>query len=516
MCRLDPAPVAHRIDTRGDASRPRPTSTIAKCATARRTTETALASAPAKSATRDAIDVITLGCRLNTFESEVMRQNAAAAGIADAGRPVVVVNTCAVTGEAVRQARQTIRRTARDRPEARIVVTGCAAQIDPDAFAAMPEVAHVIGNDLKMRPETFGALAAGALERVAVNDIMSVRETAGHLEAGFGHRARAYVQVQNGCDHRCTFCIIPFGRGNARSVPMGEVVRQISTLVDAGHAEVVLTGVDLTSYGVDLPGTPKLGDLVAKVLKLVPDLSRLRLSSIDQVEVDPALMDAIAGDVRVMPHLHLSLQSGDDMILKRMKRRHLRDDAIRFCQDVRAVRPDVVFGADIIAGFPTETDAMFANTLDIVTACGLTYLHVFPFSPRDGTPAARMPQVDGPTIRTRAEQLRATGQARLERHLDSRIGSTLRVLVERIDGPRWRGRAEAFEEVEGIVPAGTALATGDIVPARITGRCGRHLAGQLICAGQADGMPAQQRRALAENVADVGGAGRSGSWPDQT
>ncbi|MBC7157166.1 MAG: tRNA (N(6)-L-threonylcarbamoyladenosine(37)-C(2))-methylthiotransferase MtaB, partial [Rhodobacteraceae bacterium] len=345
----------------------------------------------------------THGCRLNLYETEAMREMAAAAGLADA----VIVNTCAVTAEAVRKARQEIRRARRAHPDAPIIVTGCAAQTEPETFAAMPEVTRVIGNAEKMRPETWAALMPdliGQTERVQVDDIMSVRETAGHLIDGFG-RHRAYVQVQNGCDHRCTFCIIPYGRGNSRSVPAGVVVEQIMRLVDRGFAEVVLTGVDLTSWGADLPGAPRLGDLVRRVLRLVPGLARLRLSSIDSIEADPALMEAIATEKRLMPHLHLSLQAGDDLILKRMKRRHLRDDAIRFCAEVRALRPDVVFGADIIAGFPTETEAAFENSLRLVEDCGLTWLHVFPYSPRNGTPAARMPQVAGAAIRERAARL---------------------------------------------------------------------------------------------------------------
>ncbi|MEM8956193.1 MAG: tRNA (N(6)-L-threonylcarbamoyladenosine(37)-C(2))-methylthiotransferase MtaB [Pseudomonadota bacterium] len=395
----------------------------------------------------------TFGCRLNAYETAAMTELAETAGLRDA----IVVNTCAVTAEAVRKGKQEIRKLKRANPESEVIVTGCAAQTDPQAFAAMPEVARVIGNAEKMRAETWEALAApdliGETERVQVDDIMSVRATAGHLIDGFGMRARAYVQVQNGCDHRCTFCIIPYGRGNSRSVPAGVVVEQIARLVDRGYNEVVLTGVDLTSWGSDLPGRPRLGDLVRRILKLVPDLPRLRISSIDSIEADPALMEALATERRLMPHLHLSLQAGDDMILKRMKRRHLRDDAIRFCADARTLRPDIVFGADIIAGFPTETEAMFEASLALVEECGLTWLHVFPYSPRAGTPAARMPQVAGSTIRARAARLRAAGGACVALHLAAQRGRTHRVLMEtaRI------GRTEQFTPVhlDGDAPVGS-------------------------------------------------------------
>ena len=375
-------------------------------------------------------ELITLGCRLNAYESEVMRQHASQAGLDNS----VIVNTCAVTAEAVRQARQTIRRARRENPGARIIVTGCAAQTEPETFANMPEVDHILGNSEKMRPETFVMFAengSNASERIQVDDIMSVRETAGHLIDGFATRSRAYVQVQNGCDHRCTFCIIPYGRGNSRSVPAGEVVQQIQRLVDRGVREVVLTGVDITSYGPDLPGKLSLGKLVQKILDCIPDLGRLRLSSIDSIEADPALLDAITNNPRVMPHLHLSLQAGDNMILKRMKRRHLREDAIAFCEAVQAVRPEVAFGADLIAGFPTETEAMFENTLDLVEACNLTWLHVFPFSPRQGTPAARMPQLARSIVKERAARLRATGATRLEKFLAPQVGTSTTVLVEK-------------------------------------------------------------------------------------
>ncbi len=402
----------------------------------------------------------TLGCRLNAYETEAMKELAAAAGITDA----VVVNTCAVTAEAVRKAKQEIRRLSRENPAATIIVTGCAAQTEPETFAAMPEVSRVIGNTEKMQAATWAGLAVpdliGTTERVQVDDIMSVVETAGHLIDGFG-RHRAYVQVQNGCDHRCTFCIIPYGRGNSRSVPAGVVVDQIKRLVDKGFLEVVLTGVDLTSWGADLPGLPRLGDLVMRILRLVPDLARLRISSIDSIEADDALIGAIATEPRLMPHLHLSLQAGDDMILKRMKRRHLRDDAIRFCEDARCLRPDMVFGADIIAGFPTETEDMFAQSLRLIEDCGLTFLHVFPFSARKGTPAARMPLVNGAVIKDRAARLRAAGATALARHLALQQGATHRVLME----SRRMGRTEQFTEVD----FGTDQPEGQIVTAEIIG-----------------------------------------------
>jgi threonylcarbamoyladenosine tRNA methylthiotransferase MtaB len=405
------------------------------------------------------IETITFGCRLNTLETEVMRTKAAEAGLADA----VIINTCAVTAEAVRQARQTIRRTRRERPDVKIVVSGCAAQTEPGTFAAMDEVDLVLGNEEKLTSAAYAplGLAIAAHERVKVADIMDVRETAGHLVSGMDGHTRSFVQVQNGCDHRCTFCIIPYGRGPSRSVPMGAIVEQIRQLVATGHAEIVLTGVDMTAYGADLPGKPTLGTLVATILRLIPELPRLRLSSIDTIEVDDALMRAIAEDERLMPHLHLSLQAGDDMILKRMKRRHGRDDAIRFCAEVRRLRPDIVFGADIIAGFPTETEAMFENSLAMVDECGLTHLHVFPFSPRPGTPAARMPQLDPATIKTRAARLREKGKATLQAHLAREVGATRRVLMEK----GGVGRTEHFTPVS--MPG---IAAGTIVPAHIVGR----------------------------------------------
>jgi threonylcarbamoyladenosine tRNA methylthiotransferase MtaB len=409
----------------------------------------------------------TLGCRLNAYESEAMREMVEAAGIENA----IVVNTCAVTSEAVRKSQKEIRRLRRENPGGKVIVTGCAAQTEPDRFAKMPEVDVVLGNTEKMQPDTWAKLAMGATEPVQVDDIMSVRETAGHLIDGFG-RNRAYVQVQNGCDHRCTFCIIPFGRGNSRSVPAGVVVEQISRLVDRGFNEVVLTGVDLTSWGDDLPGAPALGNLVRRILKLVPGLPRLRISSIDSIEVDPELMEAIATEPRLMPHLHLSLQAGDDMILKRMKRRHLRDDAIRFCSEARKLRPDMTFGADIIAGFPTETDEMFENSLKLVEDCSLTWLHVFPYSQRPGTPASRMPQVPGTTIRERAAALRAAGDAAVQNHINSLVGRRSSVLME---APRM-GRTESFAEVV----FETDHLEGSLVEASLTGLQGHCLQAEAL------------------------------------
>ncbi|SNY90600.1 threonylcarbamoyladenosine tRNA methylthiotransferase MtaB [Cohaesibacter sp. ES.047] len=411
------------------------------------------------------IKVLTFGCRLNTYESEVMKKQAGEAGLENA----ILVNTCAVTGEAVRQARQQIRRAKRENPDARIIVTGCAAQTEAERFAEMDEVDLVLGNDDKLKSESYKSVpdfGVPAPEKIRVNDIMSVRETALHLIDGLEGRARAFVQIQNGCDHRCTFCIIPFGRGNSRSVAMGPIVDQIAKLVDNGYREVVLTGVDITSYGADLPGTPKLGALVKAILKHVPALERLRISSIDSVEADPDLMDAIANDARLMPHLHLSLQSGDNLILKRMKRRHDRDHSIKFCNDVRALRPDMVFGADIIVGFPTETEEMFQRSLDIVEECGLTHLHVFPFSARPGTPASRMPAVKGPVIRERAARLREAGDAALARHLNDQVGQKVQLLVER----NGLARTEQFTLTEI-----TTGAPGEIVPARIVDATHRHL-----------------------------------------
>ena len=411
------------------------------------------------------LDLVTFGCRLNTFESEVMRRHAADAGLDDA----VIVNTCAVTGEAVRQARQAIRKARRTKPDAKIIVTGCAAQLEPEAFAAMPEVDRVLGNTEKLRADSFGISAD---QPVQVNDIMGVREVAGHLVDGFDGRARAFVQVQQGCDHRCTFCIIPFARGNSRSVPMGAVVEQARRLVENGYREVVLTGVDITSYGADLPGRPGLGALCRRLLAALPELPRLRLSSIDSVEVDDELMNLIAEEPRLMPHLHLSLQAGDDMILKRMKRRHSRAQSVAFCAEVRRQRPDVVFGADLIAGFPTETDAMFENSARLIDDCGLTYLHVFPYSSRPGTPAARMPQLPTAVRRERAAELRARGRRAMTAFLASRVGSRAQVLLETGTG----GRTEQFAPVS----LDTALAPGQLATAEITGVDGDRLVGRRI------------------------------------
>lgn len=383
--------------------------------------------------------VITLGCRLNSYESEVMRGHAETAGLDGA----IIVNTCAVTGEAVRQARQTIRRAARDNPDAPVIVTGCAAQIDPDMFADMPEVTRVIGNHEKMQAETWTPVnLLGGTEKVRVNDIMSVEETAGHLIDGMDGRARAYIQVQNGCDHRCTFCIIPYGRGNSRSVPAGEVVNMVRRLVETGHYEIVLTGVDLTSWGSDLPGEPQLGNLVQRILKLVPELKQLRISSIDAIEMDDALFEAMA-DPRIAPFMHLSLQHGDNLILKRMKRRHSREDAIELSERLRRVRPNIALGADIIAGFPTETEAAFENSLQLITDCNIAFLHAFPYSPRPDTPAARMPQLEKAVIKARAARLRAAGSQALINHLQAHQNKVFDVLVEQSG----RGRLPDFTPV---------------------------------------------------------------------
>jgi threonylcarbamoyladenosine tRNA methylthiotransferase MtaB len=407
---------------------------------------------------KKAVEVITFGCRLNAHESDQARARAEADGLTDA----IIFNTCAVTGEAVRQARQAIRKARRARPDAKLVVTGCAAQIDPAAFAAMPEVDLVLGNDRKAEAGAYADFA----RRTNVGDIMQTRTLARDLpvQPQPTQRARAYVEVQNGCDHRCTFCIIPFGRGNSRSVEAAEVVRRVRTLTEQGFNEVVLTGVDLTAWGQDFPEQPLLGDLVARILKAVPELPRLRLSSIDAAEIDPILLRCLAEEPRLMPHLHLSLQHGDDMILKRMKRRHTRADALKLVDSVLTVRPDVAFGADLIAGFPTETDAMFENTLSLIAEAGLAYVHAFPFSSRPGTPAARMPQLDRALIKARAERLRAAGEAALRRHLDRQVGRTICAIVEKTD----RARAADFTELafEGEAAAGA------IVRLRITGHDG--------------------------------------------
>ena len=404
------------------------------------------------------IDVVTFGCRLNAYESEVIRREAAATGVADA----VVVNTCAVTAEAVRQAKQTIRRLKREKPDARIVVTGCAAQTESSTFAAMPEVDRVIGNE-----EKFDAQAWAAGKKIAVSDIMAVKTMRSHAIDSIEGRARAFVQVQNGCDHHCTFCIIPYGRGNSRSLPIDDVVAQARRLVGNGYREVVLTGVDITSYGTNLPGAPRLGALVKRILKDVPELARLRLSSIDSVEADDDLLDALANELRLMPHLHLSLQAGDDLVLKRMKRRHSRRDAIAFCERVRRLRPDVAFGADIIAGFPTESEDMFSRSLDLIDECGLTQLHVFPFSARPGTPAARMPPLERSIVKERARRLREKGQIALRAHLEREIGRRRAVLAE----SRALGRTEQFTPVRLAAP----IAPGVILDLTMTGHDGRQL-----------------------------------------
>jgi threonylcarbamoyladenosine tRNA methylthiotransferase MtaB len=413
------------------------------------------------------VDVVTFGCRLNAAESEVIRREAERAGFSD----TVIVNTCAVTAEAVRQARQAIRALRRERPQAKIVVTGCAAQTEPQTFIAMTEADRVLGNAEKLKPagwaQARAAFEIGDAPKAIVNDIMAVKETAAHLVEAFTGRARAFVQVQNGCDHRCTFCIIPFGRGNSRSVPIGAVVDDVRRLVANNYCEIVLTGVDITSYGAGFPGASKLGTLVKQILKHVPELKRLRLSSIDSVEADRDLLDAFAKDERLMPHLHLSLQSGDDLILKRMKRRHLRADAIAFCNAVRRLRPDTVFGADLIAGFPTETETMFGRSLDLVEECGLTHLHVFPFSPRPSTPAARMPQLDHAVVKERARRLRERGALALVRHLDAEVGATRRVLTE----SREIGRTEQFTKVL----LGAPREPGRVFELKINAHDGRHL-----------------------------------------
>lgn len=410
-------------------------------------------------------EILTFGCRLNTYESEVMRVHAKNAGIDNA----IIVNTCAVTKEAERQARQAIRRARKENPDARIIVTGCAAQIDPKSFGGMAEVDQVIGNDLKLKPETWGLPPD---EKIIVNDIMAVKETASHLIDGFEGQTRAFLQVQNGCDHRCTFCIIPYGRGNSRSVPIGAIADQVRHLVAAGYKEIVFTGVDVTSYGSDLPGQPTLGQMIRRILALVPGLPRVRLSSLDPVEIDDDLWRLIAEEPRFMPHLHLSLQAGDDMILKRMKRRHLRQDVIDVCARARALRPDIAFGADIIAGFPTETDAMFENTLKIVAECDLTFLHVFPYSERPGTPAARMPQVDKAVRKNRAAALRALGEGQMQKFLQSHLGKTLEVIVEQ----NGHGRSPHFAEIE----LDQSLVAGSLASVFTAGIKGDKLLGRVV------------------------------------
>lgn len=414
--------------------------------------------------------MVTFGCRLNVYESEVMRQHAQAAGMEN----VIIVNTCAVTNEAERQGRQAIRKLRRDNPDAKIIVTGCAAQVHPEKFAAMGEIDKILGNHEKLLPESWGAPNE---ERVQVNDIMSVRETAGHLISGFDGQTRAFLQVQNGCDHRCTFCIIPYGRGNSRSVPLGEIVSQVKQVVAQGAKEVVLTGVDVTSFGKDLPGEPSLGQMMRRVLALVPELPRMRLSSLDPAEVDDDLWHLIAHEPRLMPHLHISFQAGDDMILKRMKRRHNREHIKAFCAKARALRPDITFGADIIAGFPTETEEMFQNTIDLVKECDISLLHVFPFSPRVGTPAARMPQLTGDVIKERAARLRALAE-KMEDQLFAKWACREAVALMEKDG---QAHTEAFVPVR---IAGTEIAPGELVHVRLgdvqQGAHGRHVMAERI------------------------------------
>jgi len=435
-------------------------------------------------------ELVTFGCRLNTYESEVMRTHAKNAGLDDA----IIFNTCAVTKEAERQARQAIRRARRENPDAKIIVTGCSAQINPQTYAAMGEVDQIIGNDLKLKADTWGHIppsippvnggedeATGfgrggeqreQYARVMVNDIMAVKETAGHLIEGVEGHARAFIQVQNGCDHRCTFCIIHYGRSNSRSVPIGEITEQVITLVAQGYNEIVFTGVDVTSYGHDLPGTPMLGQMIRRVLALVPELPRLRLSSLDPVEIDDDLWTLIAEEPRLMPHLHLSLQAGDDMILKRMKRRHLRQDVIDVCARARSYRPDMVFGADIIAGFPTETEDMFSNTLNIVEECDLTFLHVFPYSEREGTPAARMPQVEKAARKQRAARLRSAGQTQMQKFLKQHINKERQVVVEQNN----IGRTEHFAAVR----LETDLSVGALAKIKTTSIDGEYLLGEIV------------------------------------
>ena len=419
------------------------------------------------------IDIITFGCRLNTFESEVMRRHAQAAGLAD----LVIVHTCAVTAEAERQARQAIRRARRERPAARIIVTGCAAQISPASYAGIEGVDQLVGNDRKLKPETWALLAEGRTEQALVGDIMAVRAPDAHDIDGIEGRTRAFLSVQNGCDHRCTFCVIPYGRGNSRSVPLVDAVAQARRLADAGHQELVLTGVDLTSYGKDLEGQPTLGRLVGAILDAIPNLPRLRLSSLDPAEIDADLFHHLATDPRLMPHVHLSLQAGNDMILKRMKRRHLRADVIELCERLRKARPDIVFGADMIAGFPTETDAMFDQSLNIVDEAGLTFLHVFPYSPRPGTPAARMPQLPKHVVKDRAQRLRGKGETALESFLARQVGQRRRVLVERQN----RGHTQHFAPVHLTTPtpAGT-FPPGTLADVAITGSAGGLLTGEVV------------------------------------
>ncbi len=415
--------------------------------------------------------VITFGCRLNTYESQVIKDLATKAGLND----TLIINTCAVTTEAERQARQTIRKLKRENPHLKIIVTGCASQINPSQFATMDEVDRVIGNDEKMKLDSY--LPGDHQERVLVNDIMSVKETAGHLVSGFEGRARAFVQVQNGCDHRCTFCTIPYGRGNSRSVAMGEIVAQVRHLIDSGYQEIVFTGVDITAYGADLPGAPTLGQMVKRVLTIVPELKRLRLSSLDPVEMDEDLWRLIGEEPRMLPHLHMSLQAGDNMILKRMKRRHLREDAIAFCEKARKLRPGVVFGADLIAGFPTETEEMFLNTLKIVDDCDLTFLHVFPYSARPNTPASRMPQVASHLIKERASRLRTKGLEALEKFFQGCHGKKVRLLVESVENGHITGKTDQFAPI--LIAQATDFPVGSIIDAMVIGSTKETLLGEI-------------------------------------
>ncbi|HCU06620.1 MAG TPA: tRNA (N(6)-L-threonylcarbamoyladenosine(37)-C(2))-methylthiotransferase MtaB [Holosporales bacterium] len=415
--------------------------------------------------------VITFGCRLNIYESEVMKDLAHKAGLDNA----IIVNTCAVTAEADRQARQSIRKLRRENPDAKIFVTGCGAQINPDQFSAMKEVDRVIGNDDKLKLETYQKKDA---PRILVNDIMSVQETAGHLVSGFEGRARAFVQIQNGCNHRCTFCTIPYGRGNSRSVPLKDIITQTQNLVDLGYKEVVVTGVDITDYGKDFDHQPTLGATLSDLLDKVPSLERLRLSSVDSVEMDADLWRLIAEEPRVMPHLHMSLQAGDDMVLKRMKRRHLRADGLRFCEKARELRPDVVFGADIIAGFPTETDDMFDNTHKFIEEAGLTYLHIFPYSIRPGTPAARMPQVEKSIIKRRAAVLREAGKKMLHQYFETQTGTEQNVLIESIDHAMITGKTDHFAPI--MVATDQTPAVGTVIKVNVTGNTGSHLLGVAV------------------------------------
>ncbi|WP_032113678.1 tRNA (N(6)-L-threonylcarbamoyladenosine(37)-C(2))-methylthiotransferase MtaB [Candidatus Paracaedibacter symbiosus] len=416
--------------------------------------------------------VITFGCRLNTYESQVIKDLATEAGLEEA----FIINTCAVTSEAERQARQSIRKIRRENPTAKIIVTGCASQINPGKYGEMQEVDRVIGNDEKMKLQSY--LDHENQEKVLVNDIMSIKETASHLISGFEGKARAFVQVQNGCDHRCTFCTIPYGRGNSRSVPIGEIVTQVRTLLENGYPEIVFTGVDITAYGADLPGQPTLGQMVRRILALLPDLKRLRLSSLDPVEMDEDLWLQIGNEPRLLPHLHMSLQAGDNMILKRMKRRHLREDAIAFCQKARELRHDVVFGVDLIAGFPTETEEMFENTLAIVEDCDLTFLHVFPYSPRPGTPASKMPQVKGPVIKERATRLRQSGEQALQRLLKKQLGTTVTLLVESVENGLIQGKTDHFIPIS--IPSPNAIEIGSVITAHVSDITQDQLIGEIL------------------------------------